>query len=206
MPRIRSSAPPAQRGAITILVALMLLVLLTISAIGMSRNSLREVIISGTSRQGAMTRNLADSGIEWGIYWMDPTNALSNPGSGTPQSLIALKTALLADDTKSGRSYNAAYSSPTRYTESSPPAPPTDLRFTTVTTASLQGYSVALTRMGKLPVTDMSQGVSQGTFTPAQGSVTRQAPDLWAVRADAQVTAGLTFQHAKEAWISTPVQ
>ncbi len=205
MIQTKPRAPHAQSGAITILVALMLLVLLTIAAIGMSRNSFREVLISGTARQGAMARNLGDSGIEWGIYWMDPTNALSNPAGGTPKSLIALKNALLADDTKSGRAFDTAASGTTYYDDANPPTPPADLRFTTVASA-YQGYSIGLTRMGKLPVMDMSQGVTQGAFTPAQGTVSRQAPDLWAVRSDAHVQAGLTFKHAKEAWISTPVQ
>jgi hypothetical protein len=70
---------------------------------------------------------------------------------------------------------------------------------------------MALTRMGKLPITNMSQGVSQGSFTPATGSVPLQAPDLWAVRSDSQITTGtapfaMTFFHAKEAWVSTPAQ
>jgi len=61
--------------------------------------------------------------------------------------------------------------------------------------------------MGKLPVTDISQGSGSGAFTPASGGPLRQAPDLWAVRSDAQVQQGsVTFIHAKEAWISTPVQ
>jgi hypothetical protein len=46
-----------------------------------------------------------------------------------------------------------------------------------------------------------------GAFAPAQGSVSKQAPDLWALRCDAQYKVGsVTFRHAKEAWLTTPVQ
>jgi Tfp pilus assembly protein PilX len=51
MPTPVPRANQAQTGAITIMVALMLLVLLTLSAIGMSRNSFREVVNSAFSRQ-----------------------------------------------------------------------------------------------------------------------------------------------------------
>ena len=205
MPRShrRTTADP-QAGAITILVALMLLVLLTIAAVGMSRNSFREVVISGTTRQAAMTRNLSDSGIEWGIYWLDPINRLNNPG-GTAANLIALNTALLVDDTKSGFPWDGTKSTTVAYNTKNPPTPPADLSFSTVTGVS-QGYSIALTRMGKLPMTDMSQGSGQGAFSPAKGDLSKQAPDLWALRSDAQVTAGLSFAHAKESFISTPAQ
>ena len=51
----------SQRGGITIIVTLMLLVLLTISAVAMSRNAFREVVISGTTRQGSMVRNMPEA-------------------------------------------------------------------------------------------------------------------------------------------------
>src|ERR1035438_110712 len=84
-----SSTLHTQSGGITILVTLMLLVLLTIAAGSMSRNSFREVVISGTTRQGAMTRNLADSGIEWSILYIDPINHPGNTTSSTALQAIA---------------------------------------------------------------------------------------------------------------------
>jgi len=72
-------------------------------------------------------------------------------------------------------------------------------------TGVTEGYTLGLTRMGKLPIMGMSQGVGQGAFTPAAGSAINQAPDLWAVRSDSQVQqGGVTFVHAKEGWVSTP--
>lgn len=197
----------SQSGGITILVALALLVLLTIAAVSMSRNSFREVVISGTSRQGAMVRNTGDAGIEWSVYWLTLTNAPSATGTAAQQ--VALKKFLLDNPQESGKPYDV-------YTNALYTGPPSisglqaDQKFSTVP-GTTQGFSVAMTRMGKLPVADISQGITQGTFGPAQGKTNLLAPDLWAVRSDAQVQVGTgilaaNFLHSKEAWISTPVQ
>ena len=190
-----------QEGGITILVALMLLVLLTLAAIGMSRNSFREIVASGTTRQGSMAKNTADSGIEWSIYWMDLNNAPA--ATGTAKQLADLKVALLLDEGKSGVAKDVSDSTgATSYVAGANPV---------ITMPSIGGtsqtISVGLTRMGKLPITDMSHGIGAGAYSPASGSVPTPAPDLWAVRSDAQITVGgVTFIHAKESWISTPIQ
>lgn len=201
----------AQSGGITILVALMMLVLLTVGAIGMSRNAFREVVVAGTVRQGAMTRNVADSGIEWSIFWLHQDN--TNAPTATATALKNLQIQLLQDPTLAGRPHD-----PTTggiYTPSAPPAVPADLRLPDVTSSTGQvstlGYTLGLTRMGKLPVTDMSQTADASGFRPASGGEIKQAPDLWAVRSDALVKVGTgslapTFIHGKEAWISTPVR
>ena len=198
----------AQSGGITILVALMLLVLLTIAAVGMSRNSFREVVSSGTSRQGAMVRNTADAGIEWSIYWMDLNN-----GAGAADSALklqALKRYLLEHEESAGRPYDLDAA---LYDPANLPKPSTLAADQKVPNAAgnLQGFSVGVTRMGKLPITDTSQGITQGTFAPSQGQNNKTAPYLWAVRSDAQLQVGTgllapVFVHSKEAWISTPVQ
>lgn len=204
----RTRAFHSQSGGITILVALMLLVLLTIAAVGMSRNSFREVVSSGTSRQGAMVRNTADAGIEWSIYWMDGRNALSAADSA--QRLQTVKSYLLKNDESAGRPYDLDGA---LYDSNSLPLPSALASDHRVPNAAgnIQGYSIGVTRMGKLPITDMSQGITQGTFAPSQGQVNKAAPDLWAVRSDAQLQVGTgllapVFVHSKEAWISTPVQ
>ena len=193
-----------QAGAITIMVALMMLVLLTIAALGMSRNAFRDIVNSGFSRQGAMADNVAESGLDWSVYWLDP----ANPPSGANPSavnLINLQNTLLKDDTLEG--VPKAISDPSGGTPYVPGgSAPADLSWTNPTGVT-EGYTVGLTRMGKLPVTGMSQGSGAGAFTPAAGNQNLQAPDLWAVRADAQVVqGGVTFIHGKEAWISTPVK
>jgi Tfp pilus assembly protein PilX len=195
-----------QAGGITIIVTLMLLVLITVAAMGMSKNALRELAISGTSRQGSMARNVADSGIEWSVYWLDLTNTTS--ASGTALGLKNLKIKLGADPTLAGRAYDPTTQG--LYNTSILSNPPIDTTIGSLS-GTTQGFTVGLTRMGKLPITDMSQGVGQGTYAPAQGAVALQAPDLWALRSDSQITTGTTpfsttFFHAKEAWVSTPAQ
>lgn len=194
-----------EAGGITIIVALMLLVLLTVAALAMSRNSLREIVTSGFSRQGAMARNIADSGIEWSIHWIDLENG--KVATGSALQLTSLKAALLADDTLAGvaKDINSTnFTAPVNYTPGG--TLQADLMLTGATGVT-QGYTLGLTRMGKLPITYMSQGAGTGAFTPASGGPLKQAPDLWALRSDAQVLQGpATFIHAKEVWISTPVQ
>jgi hypothetical protein len=192
---------PAQAGGITILVALMMLVLLTISAVGMSRNSFREVVSSGLSRQGAMARDLADSGIEWSMYWIAPTNAPNAPAGPALQLATEMKT-LLANDSLSGVSYDITTGA--LYSPGGALQPAMEVPGPAGVT---EGFTLGLTRMGKLPVMGMSQGSGQGAYTPAAGSVLSLAPDLWAIRSDAQVQqGGVTFIHAKEGWVSTPAQ
>ena len=193
-----------EKGGVTILVALMMLVFLTLVATGLSRNSFREVILSGTARQGSMARNASDSGVEWSIFWLDDFNSPS--ATLAALQLSQLKAWLLADSTKAGIPYNPL-SGPnfSVYNIASPPAPPTDLTFTVPMAGATEGVSVALTCMGKMTTTDSSQGVGQGAFAPAAQSQPTSAPNIWAVRSDAQLKlGGTTFIHSKEAWITTP--
>lgn len=195
--------PSSQRGGITIIVALMLLVLLTIAAVSMSRNSFREIVLSGTTRQGSVVRNIADSGIEYSILWMQPTslrqaNSTTDPSAAKLQSLA---TALVA-----GQLYGTPYKlDQSAYTGTNTSTPPADLQ---VPASSGNGFNLALTAMGKMPMTNQSQtaGSASSGFTPASGNIALAAPDLWAIRSDGVYSTGglLTFTHSKEAWISSP--
>ncbi|NTV72971.1 MAG: hypothetical protein HGA66_02050 [Holophaga sp.] len=198
-----------ETGGITILVALMLLVFITLTAVGMSRNSFREVVISGTTRQGALARNVADSGVEWSIYWMTMENAPY--AAGASANLKDLKSTLLATPALSGRSWDVMSSDLTAPSIYDPHAATAAVTLDPITTPAgttvTQAYAIGLTGMGKLLITNMSQGLGSGAFAPATGNESKQAPDLWAIRSDARVGAGaVTFVHAKELWISTPVQ
>jgi len=178
-----------QSGGITILVALFLLVLLTISAFAMSKNSLREVVISGTTRQAAEVRNLADSGLEWSMFWMadDRTNARPAPAAGTAaEALRTLKATTDPDTTKTGF--------------------PQDLA---VTGEMLVHSTPELTRSYDLSVTAMGELGLQGTASNADatrvpGSYNPATLKLWSVRANARTayTSGQTFLHSRESWFS----
>ena len=155
----------AERGGITILVALMLLVFLTITAIGMSRNAFREVVISGTTRQGAMVRNVADSGVEYGILWIEPPSL--RPGATGPAAQLQALTTYLQTNVLYGLAYNLDQ---TAYTASNTATPPAELQ---VPPLSGNGFNLALTAMGKMP---MVKGSSAAwTKDAAATAATRQS-------------------------------
>jgi hypothetical protein len=197
-----------QTGGTTILVVLTLLVLLTVLALGMSKNSLKEIQTTGFLRQGAMARNVADAGIEWSIYWIDMSGS-SDPAAS---DLIALKHALAEDNTRSGQTWNLKNGlyrpgGPVSAWGQALPSPSSNPDFRVGSEPDFDiGFTIGLTRMGKLPIASMSQGAG---YAPAAGGALLQAPDLWAIRSDAQVSpkgSGLTFTHARETWVSTPVR
>ena len=191
----------SQTGGITILVALLLLVLLTLSAIGMSRNSVRDIVATGFGRQAAMTRAVANSGIEWSLYWMTPQNFGSAAGSAK---------ALVAAEAYLGKNPSLAGISMDIFTLAQPYVPGAnpqlDLQWTSPSGA-VQGFTAGLTSMGKLEITGQSFSNGAGAYNTSMGGggITSGAPDLWAVRTDAQVVQGpVTFIEGQEAWISTP--
>jgi len=193
----------AEAGGITILVALMLLVLLTIAAVGMSRNSFREIVTSGFSRQGAMARNTADSGVEWAVHWIEIEN--SNVATGVPAQFRNQRAVLRSNELLQGFAKDAL----TGADYSANAAPAADFTLAGSPDGVVQGFTLGLTLMGKGSASNTSQGITQGSFAPASGSTQalKVLPDLWAVRSDAQVQQGATtFIHAREAWITTPVQ
>lgn len=201
----RRTLTGTETGGITILVALMLLVLLTIAAVGMSRNSFREIVTTGFVRQGAMARNTADSGVEWAIHWIDLENG--KVATGVAQQFTAVKAGLLQDPLLAGKAKDITSTSPAAPSDYVPGSSLLPELTMAGPAGVTQGFTVGLTLMGKLPIANMSQGIGGGAFTPAAGGPLNQAPDLWAVRSDAQVIQGpTTFIHAKEVWISTPVQ
>jgi len=189
---------PSQSGGVAILVTLMMLVLLTIAALAMSRNSFREIVASGTARQGAMARNLADSGIEFGILWMRPNVAGDDVSSKGLQALALY----LTGGQLFGTPYKLDQTEQKGLNQSTPAA---DLQ---VPKNSGNGFNLALTAMGKMPMTNQSQtaGSSTSGFTPAAGTVALSAPDLFALRSDGVYNAAgvMKFTHSKEAWISSP--
>lgn len=78
-----------ERGGITIMVVLMLLVLLTIAAVSMSKNAVREVIIAGTSARGpksAAWRIPAWNGPSTGWNLPDPAGNV-RPPRGWPRPI-----------------------------------------------------------------------------------------------------------------------
>ena len=183
---------PRETGAITILVCLLMLILLTVASLGMSKNSLRSAIASATLRQSTEAGNIADAGLEWAVFWLasDPNNPPVRPAAtGGAQALQSVQTTLQS---------TGSFGVPTPVVYS----PATD--FTLSSGAGItQGYALSLTLMGQLTpfLTSMQQGKSTTDFTPT-------ALNLWAVRADGNVAFGngMTFSRRREVWLTLPPQ
>jgi hypothetical protein len=179
-----------EAGAATILVTLMLLVLLTIWAASMAKNSLREAIITGTSRQGAATRDLTEAGIDWSIYWMmdDLTGTRSTPTAGSgAYALRAQKSTMVAAQ------QTGILSSAITNADMTLPAP---------NSSSTLSFQVFLTYMGN-PVLPYTQTDVHASSISAASMGTVQ---LWALRSDGYMTytGGPTFINRQEAWITLP--
>lgn len=183
-PTVRSLVHP-EAGGITIVVTLMLLVLLTVAAVAMSKNALREMIVSGTSRQGAEVRGLADSGLEYSIFWMiqereNRPTVSATATTGYP-GLINLMDKL-RDQPELGGIYNLVGTS-------------ADMKVTP-STGKTGTFDLWMLQMGKLPIVLTSQ-IDE-----------RLLPDLWAIRSNGVLDYGGSsqFQHSREMWVSTSIK
>lgn len=79
-----SPSRASERGGVTIIIALVLIVLMSLAAFSLSRNSIRELATSGSIIQGDKASAAADAGLDWFVVWSHPDNvalALVNPGA-----------------------------------------------------------------------------------------------------------------------------
>ena len=190
--------PNSQAGGISILVALMLLVLLTIATLGMNRNAMRDIVSTGFVRQGAAATSTANSGVEWALYWMATTNSAGATASA--KAMLATQTMLLVTPTLWGQPRDIITGG--AYVTGGTLQP--DLQWNNGT--GVQGYTVGVTYMGHLAPSDTSQSVGSTGYAPATGT-NNQGDNFWAIRSDAKVNQGqVSFTQAQEAWISNPIQ
>ena len=92
MPRISlpsAASRPAEAGGVTAILALVLVVVMGAAAFGLSRDSLRELAISGSVSQGAKAENAADSGMDWFITWAHPDNVTAFTGAAGAEGALA---------------------------------------------------------------------------------------------------------------------
>lgn len=181
-----------EQGGITILVALLLLVLLTVTAISMSKNALREAIISGTVREGTEVRNLADDGIEWSCYWLTPS-ASAAPDTAAQAFLTQVKT-LSANNELSGTVLSVAAQGAMTSTDSD---------------GITRKFNLDIIRMGKQQVDMLGGAPSTGAGGMTRAVPLEMLPDIWSIRSTGILdhgVASMAFQHAREAWITAPPQ
>ncbi len=170
-----------QRGGITILVVLSLLVLLTAAAIGLSKNSLREVMIVGSAREGAIVRNTADAGIEFSFAWM---NLASQSTSGTQGGELQKVMRAIQDQTKAP---GVLYAIPVT----------ADNTITAGGSSTPANYALSMMFMGPMG----TKGTSQTGQQPADEGLL-----LWDLRSQGTLSVGSqSFIHTREAFLTTPI-
>lgn len=179
-----------QVGGITILVTLLLLVLMTITAFAMSKNALREVIITGTSRQGAQVRNIADTGLEWSIYWMmdDQNNLRPTPAVDSGAQALRDQKSTLVASMQAGVTTDAITNA--------------DMTLSGAGANPTQRFELFLTYMGNHKQKFSGSEVHASSITAASPAEVQ----LWSVRSDGylEYTSGPTFLHRREAWFTIP--
>lgn len=169
-------------GGVTILVCLLLLVLLTVAALAMSKNSLREITISGTSRHAADVRNVADSGLEWSMFWM-ADNTTRPAATGAALALRDLTLSLAGDPTRQGVAQPLATTGEMAFGGTNP----------------TRQFGLSLTTMGELEV-----GMSGKDSTKVLDAFNPATLQLWSVRSEATIAyaSAQTFIHRREAWFT----
>jgi hypothetical protein len=177
-----------ETGGITIMVALMLLVLLTVTAFSMSRNSMRELIVTGTLRQAADARNNADTGCEWALYWVGPSTTRPLPVAGTGAEQMVNQSAQLQGNTLNQGDWITINGD--GYADMKDPS-------------FLHGtrkFDLDVMYMGKIDIDPFSQ-----TEIKAASQV---QPDLFSIRTTSTTsyTGGPTFVHKREVWSTVPVR
>lgn len=175
-----------EQGGVTIMVALFLLVLLTISAMAMSKNALREVIISGTTRQGADVRNIADTGLEWSMCWMTESGRPAPAAGSDADALRQLVIPLAADATRQGLPQSFTRSLGGEMTISQ-------------TGGVNRWFDLEITNMGSLKL------LGSASNPPLQmGQFDAATLQLWSVRSNASADygGGQVFNHSREAWFT----
>lgn len=78
-----------QRGGMTILLALVLLSIMSVAALGIANTSIRELTTTGTVLQGGKAAEAADAGLDWAIVWSDKANREAVAGSTKSSGFFA---------------------------------------------------------------------------------------------------------------------
>ena len=84
----------SERGGVTIIVALVLVVLMSLAAFSLSRNAIRQLASSGSILQGGKASEASDAGLDWYLVWAGADNQTAALASGTASGNKNLAQAL----------------------------------------------------------------------------------------------------------------
>ncbi len=183
-----------EHGGITIMVALMLLVLLTVTAMSMSKNSLREIMVTGTMRQAVEVKSQADTGLDWSLYWIASGTGVPAPTTGQPG---ATRFVLLRDKLQEFKDKD--YQKGRWYFVDTTAQKYQDLYNSYISIERWNDLDVMY--MGKIDMDPTAQNQEARIVTQIQ-------PDIFCVRAraTAKFPNGLTFKHTREVWTTIPIK
>lgn len=104
---VKTTRMQRQRGGVAILVALVLLVVMSVAAFGLSRSTLRELFSVGTVVQGTKAAEAAEAGIDWFITWSEGNNQVAAIGSKGGNALLSQSMVNISDTGWSANAYPA---------------------------------------------------------------------------------------------------
>lgn len=104
----RPISPQGERGGMTIVMALILLVVMSLAAFSLSRNAIRELATTGHMIQGDKAAEASDAGLDWFIVWSHPDNMVSANANASAVGNVKLAKAM--DDLKKLNSWYTALS------------------------------------------------------------------------------------------------
>ena len=91
LPDLPTSFQTRQRGGLTIILALVLVIVMGAATFSLSRNAIRELSMAGTIIQGEKAAAAADAGLDWVIIWgQGGVNQAAFDGAGPKDSQKAL--------------------------------------------------------------------------------------------------------------------
>lgn len=197
---LRTPAPDrprrSEQGGITIVVVLVLLVLMSLAAFSLSRNSIRELAVTGNVLQGNKASEASDAGLDWFVVWSHPDNvnqAYGNAGAvgnytlakamtdlKNPNWYSALSSDGLLASTSSSRTWDMAASITSQESQTAS----NDMAFDNTNTATvlqannntgdpvIQRFDLQVRYLGFQPtvLTGGGSGASGGTNQAANGS------------------------------------
>lgn len=171
-----------QRGAVTVLVALGLLGLVTAGALGLARGTMRETLVAGTRRPAEQATALAESGLDWTLVAMEGPPGVPT-GEAVRQRLAAAGSSLA---------------------EATAWIPVSTLDGTHLPAGETAQVEIGLTRLGQ--VRPHATSIRPEGMAPGLGQGAADAMAVWRVQGRSVLRVGgvLTFKAQAEAWVVDP--
>lgn len=174
-----------ESGGVTILVALALLGMLTVGAFGLSRGTLRELMVMGAQRQGGQAQEAAESALGWSL------SALEAPASDPDPGRAAIHGAILVLGGETPRLGDQAW------------IPAMGSMVSRLPGGEQARFTVGLMPLGRIapPLSSvLPEGMVPGLTPRGEGVM------VWGIQVKSEVSmgSGMGFRGGSEAWVLDP--